>query len=256
MVDIKIGIITQARVGSTRFPQKVLQNIKNISMLGLHLQRLKRSLLSDNIIVATTLEENADKIVKIAQDLGVKVYEGSTSDVLDRYYNAAILAGKPDYVVRVTSDCPLIDAQLVDNVIQMAVDKNLDYCSNMLKQEFPDGQDIEVFKFFALEKAWNEASLQSDREHVTPFIRRNSTFYNEKMFKSANYDAPDNFNDIRMTVDEPVDLETIQILVNALGGEENWITYTKYIIENISKFSNQKILRNEGYQKSLKNDLK
>lgn len=253
MVDNKISIITQARVGSTRFPKKVLQNVHGESMLGLHIKRLQHSRLADSIIVATTHEEHADKIVEIATNMKVKVFQGSTKDVLDRFYRASLL-DKPDFVVRVTSDCPLIDAELVDNVIQMAIEQNLDYCSNVLKQEFPDGQDIEVFKFSALEKAWNEAKLPSDREHVTPFIRRNSTFFNGELFKSANYKAPDNFNGIRMTVDEPIDLETIKILVKSLGVDKNWMNYTKYIIENPGEFKNQNIIRNEGYNKSLLND--
>lgn len=253
MADRKISIITQARVGSTRFPQKVLQKINGDTMLGLHIKRLQKSHLADSIIVATTLEVQADQIVKIVNQMGVKVFQGSTDDVLDRYYNAALL-DKPDYVVRVTSDCPLIDAKLIDKVIQKALDNNLDYCANILKQEYPDGQDIEVFKFSALEKAWNESKLKSDREHVTPYIRRNSSFYNIDMFQSSNFDAPDNFNDIRMTVDEKIDLETIRILVSALGAEKAWKDYTKYIIENHSEFSNQKIIRNEGFNKSLLND--
>lgn len=254
MANKKISIVTQARIGSSRFPQKVLQKIDDITMLKFHLQRLKKSRLGDEIIVATTFEKNVEKIVGITKDMEMEVFQGSTNDVLDRFYNAAVSTGKPDYVVRVTSDCPLIDGELIDKIIKMAIDKNLDYCSNTLKQQFPDGQDIEVFKFSALEKAWKETKLQSDREHVTPFIRRNSSFFDERMFKSANYDAPDNFNGIRMTVDEPVDLETIRILVRHLGSEKDWIAYTKYIIENKTKFSNQKIIRNEGYNKSLMND--
>lgn len=253
MVDKKISIITQARVGSTRFPKKVLQSVNGESMLGLHIKRLQQSRLADSIIVATTHEEYVEKIVEIADNMKVKIFQGSTKDVLDRFYQASLL-DKPDIVVRVTSDCPLIDAELVDKVIQMAIDQNLDYCANILQQEFPDGQDIEVFKFSALEKAWNEAKLESDREHVTPFIRRNSTFFDEELFKSGNYDAPDNFNGIRMTVDEPVDLETIKVLVNSLGTNKNWMSYTKYIIENPDKFKNQNIIRNEGYNKSLLND--
>ncbi len=255
MANNKIIIITQARVGSSRFPEKVLRKINGGTMLGLHLQRLKASFLADKIVVATTLEEKSEQIVGIAQDLGVEVYQGSTTDVLDRFYKAA-LPLSPEYVVRVTSDCPLVDPKLIDQVIQMTLDNNLDYGTNVLKQEFPDGQDIEVFKFSALEKAWKEAELQSDREHVTPFIRRNSSFLEGKMFQSGNFYAPDNFNGIRMTVDEPLDLEAIRILVNALGTENDWINYTKYIIENSSDFPNQKIIRNEGYQKSLNNDLK
>lgn len=253
MADNKIIIITQARVGSSRFPEKVLREINGGTMLGLHLKRLKASFQSDKIVVATTLEEKSEQIVRIAGDLEVEVYQGSTTDVLDRFYNAA-LPYNPEYVVRVTSDCPLVDPILIDQVIQKTLEKNLDYCTNVLKPEFPDGQDIEVIKFSALEKAWKEAELQSDREHVTPFIRRNSSFLKGTMFESENYDAPENFKDIRMTVDEPIDLETIRILIDALGTEEEWIIYAKYIIKNPSKFSNQKIIRNEGYNKSLLND--
>jgi spore coat polysaccharide biosynthesis protein SpsF (cytidylyltransferase family) len=253
MAHKKVSIITQARVGSTRFPQKVLQKINGGTMLELHIKRLQKSLLSDSIIVATTFENQADQIVEMAKNMKVRVFQGSTSDVLDRFYNAALL-DKPDYVVRVTSDCPLIDAELVDKVIKKTLDNNLDYCANVLKQEYPDGQDIEVFKFSALEIAWKESKLKSDREHVTPFIRRNSSFYNNNMFQSANFDAPDNYNNIRMTVDEKVDLETIKILVNALGTKKTWIDYSKYIIQNSTEFSNQNIIRNEGFNKSLLND--
>lgn len=255
MADIKVNIITQARIGSSRFPEKVLQMVDDYTMLGLHLYRLKKSRYGDNITVATTKEDQVEKIVSIANNMDVRVYQGSTSDVLDRFYQAASsLETNPEYVVRVTSDCPLIDPNLIDEVIQMTVSGDLDYGANILKQEFPDGQDIEVFKFSALEKAWKEARLNSDREHVTPYIRKNSSYLNEKMFRSANYEAPDKFSDIRMTVDEPVDLETIRILVKALGTDENWKTYTRYIVENPSQFSNQNIQRNEGYIKSLLND--
>ncbi|SDL81063.1 spore coat polysaccharide biosynthesis protein SpsF [Salinimicrobium catena] len=255
MADIKVNIITQARIGSSRFPEKVLQKVNGHTMLGLHLYRLKRSRYGDNITVATTKEEGVEQIINIADFMNVRVYQGSTTDVLDRFYKAASgFNPNPDYVVRVTSDCPLIDPTLIDDVVEMTVANDLDYGSNVLKQEFPDGQDIEVFKFSALEKAWKGARLNSDREHVTPFIRKNSSYFNEEMFRSDNYAVPGNYSDIRMTVDEPVDLETIRILLKALGPDENWKTYTRYIVENSSQFSNQNIQRNEGYIKSLLND--
>ena len=255
MADMNVAIITQARIGSTRFPEKVLRKVNSQSILELHLSRLKGSRYNHQIVVATTNEDQVDKIISIANSMNVWVYQGSTSDVLDRFYQAASsLELKPEYVVRVTSDCPLIDPSLIDEVIEMTVSKDLDYGANVLNQEFPDGQDIEVFKFSALEKAWKEAKLNSDREHVTPYIRKNSTYFNETKFKSANYKAPHNFSDIRMTVDEPADLETIQTLVSNLGANESWKTYSKYILENSSQFSNQNIQRNEGYIKSLLND--
>jgi spore coat polysaccharide biosynthesis protein SpsF len=250
-----IVIITQARVGSTRFPEKVLQPLGGQSMLAVHLKRLKQSKLANKIIVATTFEDKANEIVKISKNEHVSVYQGSTSDVLDRFYQAVKL-DQPEYIVRVTSDCPLIDAILIDQVIQMALDRNLDYVANILKEEYPDGQDVEVFTFKALEAAWEKATLNSDREHVTPYIRRNSSFLNGSEFKSANLDCKKNYNHIRMTVDEPEDLVTVQHIMRELGDDKDWHTYTQYIIENYKILSNQSIIRNEGFIKSLNNDLK
>lgn len=253
MVDLKIFIVTQARVGSSRFPKKVLKKIGKETMLSLHLKRLQKSKLATKIIVATTHEIGADKIISISEKLGVSSFQGSTQDVLDRFYKS-VVNEKPDFIVRVTSDCPLIDPSLVDNVIEMTINNKLDYGANILKEEFPDGQDVEVFTFNALKKAWEEATLPSDREHVTPYIRKNSSFNQGQLFESKNFDAPNNFNHLRMTVDEPADLETIKILIDKLGDNETWETYSEYIIQNNSKLKSQSIVRNEGYLKSLNKD--
>lgn len=253
MVDFKIFIVTQARVGSSRFPKKVLKKIGKETMLSLHLKRLQKSKLATKIIVATTHEIGADKIISISEKLGVSSFQGSTQDVLDRFYKS-VVNEKPDFIVRVTSDCPLIDPSLVDNVIEMTINNKLDYGANILKEEFPDGQDVEVFTFNALKKAWEEATLPSDREHVTPYIRKNSSFNQGQLFESKNFDAPNNYNHLRMTVDEPADLETIKILIDKLGDNETWETYSEYIIQNNSKLKSQSIVRNEGYLKSLNKD--
>lgn len=253
MVDLKIFIVTQARVGSSRFPKKVLKKIGKETMLSLHLKRLQKSKLATKIIVATTHEIGADKIISISEKLGVSSFQGSTQDVLDRFYKS-VVNEKPDFIVRVTSDCPLIDPSLVDNVIEMTINNKLDYGANILKEEFPDGQDVEVFTFNALKKAWEEATLPSDREHVTPYIRKNSSFNQGQLFESKNFDAPNNYNHLRMTVDEPADLETIKILIDKLGDNETWETYSEYIIQNNSKLKSQSIVRNEGYLKSLNKD--
>lgn len=251
MENLNIIIITQARVGSTRFPKKVLHEVcSGISVLGLHLKRLKESKLYNDIIVATTLEEQVKHIELIAKNEKVQYYKGSTEDVLDRFYQAA-KNHQPDYIVRVTSDCPLIDADLVDQVISLAVDNDLDYASNTLAEEFPDGQDVEVIRWATLEKTWKEAKLPSEREHVTPFIKKNSDYTGGGFFKAKNLSAPNNFNKIRMTVDEPEDLKAIQILINNLGIDKSWTDYTNYILSNPDLFINQKIVRNEGYLKSI-----
>ncbi|MEJ7829052.1 MAG: hypothetical protein WKF91_12665 [Segetibacter sp.] len=254
MVKPKVVIVTQARIGSTRFPGKVLERIGNDSMLGLHLKRLKRSTIADSIVVATTNEKGVESIIDIANEEGVLTYKGSTNDVLDRFYQA-VKDIKPDFVVRVTSDCPLIDARLIDLVINMTIENNLDYGSNILKEEYPDGQDIEVILWDVLALAWQVAKLPSEREHVTPYIRSNTDSNGGQLFKAMNYASPYNFNGIRMTVDERADIEAIRNLVNQLGPVNDWRRYADYIINHPSEFSNQAIIRNAEYYKSIQKDL-
>jgi spore coat polysaccharide biosynthesis protein SpsF (cytidylyltransferase family) len=255
MEQLKVLLITQARVGSSRFPNKVVQKLAETTLLGLHLERIKNSKRVTSFCVATTKEDGVDAIINIAKDQGFDVYQGSLNDVLDRFYQAAVKY-QPDYVVRVTSDCPLIDSNLIDDVIDLTIKVKADYGANILIEEFPDGQDVEVFSFLALKQAWEEAKLLSEREHVTPFIRNNSSLKGGKIFKSVHLSAPSNFNHIRMTVDEPKDLLAINILLKKLGTKAFWLDYANYIIYHINEFDNQDIQRNEGYLKSLDNDLK
>lgn len=246
----KVVIITQARIGSTRFPRKILQEVSGKSLLELHLMRLKQSVTADTVIVATTEESGVESILRIAEKMNVDAYQGSLDDVLDRFYQAA-LPHAPDYVVRVTSDCPLIDGDLLDKVVNYAVTENLDYCSNILVEDYPDGQDIEVFTFAALKAAWEQASEQADREHVTPYIRRNSTFNGRDQFRSANFSSEYEYGHVRMTVDEAPDFACIQTLVEELGAERDWMDYTNFILEHADKFQNQRIIRNEGSKDQL-----
>jgi spore coat polysaccharide biosynthesis protein SpsF (cytidylyltransferase family) len=178
---------------------------------------------------------------------------GSETDVLDRFYQA-VKDKKADWVVRVTSDCPLIDPILVDNVINFVQKNNIDYGANILIENYPDGQDVEVFKFSALEAAWNNANLLSEREHVTPYIRNNSDFKGGNLFTAINYKCDFDYSKIRMTVDEIKDFELISILINELGTDKTWMQYTNYIIQKDLGKINKNIIRNEGLLKSLKND--
>ena len=180
---MNIIAITQARVSSSRFPSKILNTINGESLLEIHLKRILKSKLISQLIVATTKEEGVDKIINIATKCNVNYFQGNLNNVLDRFYQS-VKNKKANYIVRLTSDCPLIDAELIDKVIRYTIDKNLDYCSTGLEEIFPDGQDVEVFKFSALEKAWKEATLNSDKEHVTPYIHKNSTYRNKSMFVS------------------------------------------------------------------------
>lgn len=247
----KIIIITQARVGSSRLPSKVLLPLAGDTLLGIHLKRLKKSKLASSVVVATTFEEKADQIVSIAKQNGVKYFQGSTENVLDRFYQA-VKSDKPDYIVRVTSDCPLIDGALLDSIINMAIKNKIDYCSNTLIEAYPDGQDVEIIKWSAFQDSWKYAKTKLQLEHVTPYIRENTHFKGKKLFSSMNFPCENNYNHVRMTVDEPIDFDALKLLVNELGTDQNWKTYTQYILDNPKKFLNQKITRNEGYLNSIK----
>lgn len=251
MEQANVILITQARTGSSRLPGKVLLEINEKSLLEIHLERVRKSILVDEVIVATTTDPADYQIVNLCNDLGVDVFCGSEKDVLERYYQSA-LRYKPRWVVRVTSDCPLIDPQLIDAIIQCAITNDVDYCSNGLIEQFPDGQDVEVFKFKALEIAYQEAVLNSDREHVTPFIRRGKG--SGKPFKTLNFPCREDYSKVRMTVDEEADFNVIKGLIDAIGIDKNWLEYTRYLQNSEISKLNSDIIRNEGYLKSQKND--
>ena len=251
--SVKTIIISQARMGSTRLPGKVLLKINNKELLKIHLDRLKKSKKMNEIIVATTINIEDNEIESLCENWGIKVSKGSQDDVLDRFYQAAKKANA-DWVVRVTSDCPLIDPVLIDDIISLAHKTDVDYCSNVLIENFPDGQDIEVFKFSALKKAWENALLKSEREHVTPYIRNNCDIQGGNLFVAQNFPCTSDYSKVRMTVDEQKDFNLIEKVVNDLGTEETWLTYTNHIIKYDLGKTNDDIIRNEGYLKSLKND--
>lgn len=250
---IKTVLVTQARTGSTRLPGKVLKKINGISLLQIHLYRLKNCKKIDQTIVATTVNEEDAVIYNNSIELGYGAFRGSEINVLDRFYQAVKDEGA-DWIVRVTSDCPLLDAQLVDDVVDFAQNHDYDYVSNGLIEHFPDGQDVEVFKFSALKSAWENAKLDSELEHVTPYIINNSDVRGGKLFKGKNYSCEEDYSNIRMTVDEPRDFDLIEHLILKLGAEKTWLEYTDYIIENNLSKMNDQIIRNEGLIKSLKND--
>lgn len=253
-MEIRTVLVTQARSGSTRLPGKVLKEVGGKTLLQIHLERLQKCKNISEIIVATTVKDEDSVIYNHAIDWGFNASRGSELDVLDRFYQA-VKDKKANWIVRVTSDCPLLDPALVDKVITFVQEKDVDYGSNGLIENFPDGQDIEVFKFSALEMAWKNARLKSEREHVTPYIRNHSENQGDNLFTMINYPCKYDFSKIRMTVDEPKDFDLIKHLIEDLGTEKTWLEYTNYIIENDLGKINDKIIRNEGLLKSLKNDL-
>jgi len=251
---MKILAITQARYGSSRLPGKILKTIDGITLLEIHLQRILQAKNITRLMIATTTEEGADKIIEIGNKLNVCSYKGSVDNVLERFYKTA-LPENPDYVVRLTSDCPLIDPVIIDQVIDCCIKNNVDYCSNTIIPTFPDGLDVEVFRFSALERAYNEATLKSDKEHVTPYIWRNSSLKGGNIFTSFNMECFTDYSDLRITVDTDKDFILIERLIEMLGVNKPWIDYVTILIKNDKIRSiNSESIRNEGYQKSLNND--
>lgn len=246
--------VTQARTGSTRLPGKVLKTVAGKTLLQIHVERLLGSERIDHLIVATTTEEDDRAIVDVCDKLGVTSFRGSGDDVLSRFYHAC--AGlAPDWVVRVTSDCPLIDATLMDSIIERALESKCDYCSNTLSPTFPNGMDVEVFKFEALRAAHERATLRSDREHVTPFIYRNSNHSGAAMFTAENFRGETDYGQVRLTVDEQADYDVVSRVIETLGTRKTWREYADYYLsEDALGRLNGNIGRNEGYQKSLDQD--
>lgn len=251
---MKIIAITQARYGSTRLPAKVLKKVGNKTLLDIHIQRILKSKLITKLIVATTNEEGSKRIIDIACQNGVDYYCGSVNDVLERFY-FAVKNLMPDYVVRLTSDCPLIDSEIIDRLVSECIDDEIDYVSNTLKPTYPDGMDVEVFKFSVLERAYKEASLKSEREHVTPYIKKNSTFNGVNLFVSKNISAVSDYSDYRMTVDTQEDFNVIKNLIENVGENANWEQYVDYLnIHKDVRELNSNHTRDEGYVKSLLED--
>ena len=224
MEKVKTLCIVQARVGSTRLPGKVLKTIGGKTLLETHLERALKSKKITKLKVATTIEAGADEIVTIANKLGVGSFNGSINDVLERFYLCA-LSENPDYVVRLTSDCPLIDPLEIDKVIGKCIMGKYDYVANTLELTFPDGMDVEIFTFSALRIAYQKAVSKSDREHVTPYIRRNSSVKGGKMFSSFSVRYPEDFSRYRLTVDTQEDFNLIKNLIIHLGANKNWLDY-------------------------------
>jgi spore coat polysaccharide biosynthesis protein SpsF (cytidylyltransferase family) len=241
---VKVLGITQARIGSSRLPRKILQTIKGKTLLTYHLERVLKTKSVDKWIVATTTETESGLISDIADQLQVKSFKGDLNNVLSRFYEAA-LPYQPEYIVRVTSDCPLVDSRLIDQVVKYTIANKLEYCRT--SDEFPDGVDVEVFTFKQLKQAYYSAELASEKEHVTPFIRK-IVGENDLFGCTANY------SHVRFTVDEASDLETVDTLIDALGVSQGWESYAKFILNNPARFKNQTINRNEGYLKSKQND--
>lgn len=249
---MSIVAILQARTSSSRLPNKVLKPILGTPMLQHQIERVSRSKLVDQLVVATSVESSDDELVGLLEHLGVHVYRGSLDDVLDRFYQAA-LELKPSHVVRLTGDCPLIDPVVIDDVIAYHIETGADYTSNVYPPSFPDGLDVEIMTLSTLENAWKAASLASDKEHVTSYIRNKKS-----VFSVRNLENKKDLSALRWTVDELNDFDFVSEIYAHLyrdNPEFNMMDILNLLVAKPELgIINQGYVRNEGYFKSLLKD--
>lgn len=212
--------IIQARVGSTRLPNKVLLDIRGKPMLVWVVERVRRARLVDGVIIATTANKEEDPIAVLCEEKGYDFYRGSHHDLLDRYFQAAI-ACDAQTIVRVTADCPLIDPGVIDLTISRFYESGADFVANRLPppwgRTYPIGLDTEVCSFEALSAAWKEAQKGYQREHVMPFI-----YEQPERFKIELVDHDPDYGHLRWTVDAPEDLELVRQIAHRFGDRDDF----------------------------------
>jgi spore coat polysaccharide biosynthesis protein SpsF len=246
-----IGAIIQARSTSTRLPRKVLKPLpfnSNITVLEQVIRRVKKSNFVDKIIIATT--KNDKEIVEIAKKENVKYFIGDEKDVLSRYYFAS-KENNLDIVVRITSDCPCIDYELIDKTIEKFLKEKVDYISNTIEGKLPRGLDVEVFTFKALEEAYFNAKDGFEREHVTPYI-----YNNKDKFKNSFLKIPDKLSapNIRITLDTKEDYALLCVVFDELYNKNPFFK-TEDIIKLFQKKPYLKLINEKVMQKKRFNSL-
>ena len=239
---LNITAIVQARLSSERFPNKVIEKINNKTILEIIATRLKKSRLITNIIFAIPKDPNEKLLKKILTKSKLNIFEGNKNDVLDRYYNCA-RQNKSDIIIRITGDCPLVDASIVDSLINTLIKDKLDFVSNWSPPTFPDGLDVSVCTYNALKKAWKLSTNKYDREHVVPY------FMKKNFFKIKNISYESNLSMERWTLDEPEDLIVLKkIFANF---KKNYLFSWKEVLKLKKKHpeyfeANSHIPRDEG----------
>lgn len=246
-----IVAIIQARMASTRLPGKILADLAGKPLLYHVVSRTKQAGTLNRVVVATTDKPSDNETGKCCDKIGVDCFRGSEDDVLDRFYQAGRFF-KADVIVRVTADCPLLDPGVIDHVVDVFKKGKYDYVANVIEPTYPDGLDTEVFSFAALERARNKAALKSEREHVTPFIRKSSN-----SFRLANVKNAVDLSAMRWTVDEPADLDFVRCVYAFFGSNHLFgmadivaLLHAHPELQTI----NAAFERNEGYQRSLRDD--
>lgn len=241
-----ITAIIQARFNSKRLPGKVLLPLGGKTILENVVERVRRAKKIEQVVVATSESNSDDIIADLCINKNILVYRGDLDDVLNRFYNTAKKFNEPS-ICRITGDCPLIDPGLIDKVAEIFEIGSYDYVSTgRIKSTFPDGLDTEIFTFEALTKAYKEAKLLSEREHVTPYIWKNPD-----VFKIYTLENETDQSLYRLTVDEAEDYQLMKLIYEKVGdlSSENVV---KFLEKNTEiKSINNEIKRDEGYFKSL-----
>lgn len=248
---MKTVAIIQARMASTRLPGKIMADVAGTPLLGHVVRRARQARSLDLTAVATSDQPADDVVARYCAETRVPCFRGNEADVLDRYYQAASRF-RADVVVRLTADCPLLDPAVIDRVIGVFRTRDYDYVSNTLEPTYPDGLDTEVFRREALERAWREARLKSEREHVTPYIWKQPA-----LFRLTNVRHEPPIGGRRWTVDEPEDLEFVRQVYMHLGPEPSFgMRDVLLLLDEQPKLRsiNARIGRNEGYTKSLREE--
>jgi spore coat polysaccharide biosynthesis protein SpsF len=252
----RVLAVVQARVGSTRLPGKALMSIAGRPMLAHVVERIAAAPAVERVVVATTVDSGDDALEQFCRSAGLACLRGSTEDVLDRFH-AALAADPAEVVVRVTGDCPLLDPDVSGLVIAQYLSNasRVDYASNVMPATYPDGLDTEVFSRDALERAWREARLPSEREHVTTYIRKP-----ESGFRVLNVAHQTNLSDHRFTVDTARDLSFVREVYAALATAGKRIFGLDEVLGLLRtrpelRALNAGIRRNEGLERSEQRDV-
>ena len=243
---MKVVAIVQARMGSTRLPGKVLMDIGGFSMLERVLLRTRKASQVDDVVVATTLAPEDDQLEEASARIGFSVSRGSTSDVLDRYRQAA-QEHDAEAIVRITSDCPLIDPSLIDEVVTKFLNHCPDYASNTLVRSYPRGLDTEVIAREALERAWRDSKVPADRAHVTPYI-----YLHPDQFRLVSVRGTSDFSDLRWTVDTQVDLDLVRDLYAAARNQIDvtWMEILDLAVADPERFSRNRNVRQKRLEEA------
>ncbi|GEN45511.1 cytidylyltransferase domain-containing protein [Alkalibacillus haloalkaliphilus] len=240
---MKIVAIIQARMGSTRLPGKVLKPILSKPLLAYQIDQLKHSKLIDQLVIATTTASRDDAIVDFCKSQGITYYRGSETDVLKRYEETA-KTFNANVVVRLTSDCPLIDSTVVDSVIgHFLTNRAYDYVSNTIKRTFPRGMDTEVFTYELLKEADQNATLKREREHVTTYMTNPENKYN-----MGQYLAEQDYSDLRLTVDTIEDFQLVERVIKAMRRQNGPFKLTD-IIQLLQAHPDWKLINSHIEQK-------